>query len=179
MLLFNYLYQFNYNQGDILYKITHDKYLRPEIYNKIAKMAIGDLKKKKSELKEEIQSGVTWDEYDRVKSLKVDEDLTQSSDIVLESKSLEYLKTNLRAIRFQIYSISISLIFFAGMVTLYPVKRIRQHKYSHLFVIVPSFNLLLFNSYILATIPKYNKVNSGFLESNYKRQIEKYNLVLS
>jgi len=167
---------FNYKTGDTILKIIFDKYFRNYILTKIKYTSIKELQNNKDEISQEIYRNLKWIDPTALKSLKVDEDNT--NELILENKSLEYLRNNLTAIKLEIISLTLSMILFAGVIILYPIKRIRNYKYSYLFITFPLFNLVLLNSYIIITINSFNNLNRNYLEEQYKREIEKYNLLL-
>ncbi len=173
----NTLFGFNYRHGDVLLRIMYDKYIRPELYKRIDSLSPADVIKLRDEIKSEMNSNLKTIPRDKLKDMKVDENIPDTDILHFENKSIEFLRINTNAINMQITSTALSSIMLLSIICLYPVRRVRNHKYSRLLAMCASFNLMLFNTYLIVSNNGYNKINRGFLQEKYKRQVEKYNLV--
>jgi hypothetical protein len=182
MFLVDYVKNLNfvwcYKNSETIFKVIYDKYYRNDIYEEINRSNLGTIKKNKSILKDKIFSDLKM-KNDVIKLLKVDDNtLLDEEEFEIENKSFIYLKNNLNVVRSQLISLSLTSTVVLSVALSFPIKSIRRSKYSQPLFFFTVMNLMLFNANQILKVNEINKQTLKFLELNYKRQIEKYNIII-
>lgn len=169
---------YNYRKGEILFRIIYDKYFRRDLFNEINSLSVNAIKKRKEEYKNKLYSNLFWITKERLKHLNVDEDIRDSNILDTENKSIDYLKKNIIGIRTQIASITFTSFIFLCFFMFYPFKRIRNNLKVRVIFYFTLINILLYDTYLLITVTTFNSMSKKYLNEPYKKQIEKYNMIL-
>ena len=175
----NVIFSYNYRNGEIVFKIIYDRYFRTFLYNEIKTTSLSVLKKEKDFYKDKLLSNLNWIKKEKLDQLTIDENTEESQILSIENKSIDYLKKNMIGIRFQAFSFAFTSCVFLSFFIFYPIKRVRNTMRVRVIFYFTLFYIILFNSYLLTSITIYNSMNKKYLDDTYKKQIEKYNLILS
>jgi len=176
---FNKFLFYNYKRGEILFKILYDKYFRREIYNEINSVPLTLLRKSKENYHEKLITNINWVNKNKLNELRIDEDIEDVDTLEIENKSIDYLKKNITGIKMQAVSCAFSALILLAFLIFYPNKRIRKNVRIKVIYYFSLISIISFNTYLLATIVIYNSISKKFLEEAYKRQLERYNLILN
>jgi hypothetical protein len=171
--------EYSYMNSDSLFKILYDKYVRREIYDEVNTTWLNKVKKNKSEMKIKLTKNFKWIDKETLDNITITTENTPDQSIILEDKSLKYLKTCLRFVNYQMISFSATAGLVTGVILHQFIKPIQRSKYSQPVFFFVAFNIMIFNIYLVFSMNDFSKNNKEILEKEYNRLIEKYNIILS
>lgn len=171
--------EFSYMNSDSLFKILYDKYVRTELYDEIRTTGLNKIKKNKTEIKEKLLKNFKWIDRKTLDNMNITTENKSDQIIILEDKSLKYLKTCLKFINYQKISFTTTAGLVTGVILHQLFRPIQRSKYSQPIFFFVLFNIMIFNVYLVFSINDFSRNNKAVLEKEYNRLIEKYNIILS